>query len=287
VTALAPGITLEQARRAVAALLRARGIETPELDARIIVGHAVQLAHTALLAAAQRPLSQDEARHLSALAERRLAGEPVSRIIGQREFWSLPLLVSPDVLVPRPETETVVELALALTDQRDARLRIADLGTGSGAILLALLSELNEAFGVGTDISPKALETAQANARNLGLGARAVFLACDYGSALGPPFDLVVSNPPYIATRDIAALDAEVRAHDPRGALDGGEDGLNAYRAIAADAGRLIGRGHLVVEIGAGQAREVEAIFAAKGLAVSARRHDLSGETRALALRQA
>ena len=283
-TALAPGLTVEQARRAVAALLRTRGIETPELDARILVGHAVQLAHAALLAAAQRPLSQVEAQRLSVLAQRRLAGEPVARIIGQREFWSLPLRVSPDVLVPRPETETVVELALALVDERNARLRIADLGTGSGAILLALLSELPDAFGVGTDISPEALETARANARHLGLGARAAFLACDYGSALGGGFDLVVSNPPYIATGDIVALATEVREHDPRGALDGGESGLNAYRAIAADAGRLIGRGHLVVEIGAGQAPEVEAIFAAKGLAVSARRHDLSGKTRALAL---
>lgn len=284
-TALAPGLTVEQARRAVAALLRGRGLETPELDARILIAHVLQLDHTALLAAAQRPLSESEAHHLAALAERRLAGEPVARIIGRREFWSLPLTVAPAVLVPRPETETVVELALALVGEQSARLRIADLGTGSGAILLALLSELPNAFGVGTDISPNALETARANARSLGLDARAGFLACDYGSALGSPLDLVVSNPPYIAARDIAALEVEVRDHDPRAALDGGADGLDAYRAIAADARRLIGQGHLVVEIGAGQARDVEAIFAAKGLAVTARRHDLAGETRALALR--
>ena len=166
---------------------------------------------------------------LRRLSARRLAGEPVARILGTKEFWSLPIVLSPAVLVPRPETETVVEQALAAVDRNGARtraLRIADLGVGSGAILLALLSELPNAFGVGTDRDPAALAVARDNARRLGLDARAAFVACDFGAALSPGFDLVVTNPPYIASGDIAALPAEVRDFDPRRALDGGRTGL-------------------------------------------------------------
>src|SRR5205085_5749178 len=155
----------------------------------------------------------------------RLAGEPVARIVGEKEFWSLPLAVTPAVLVPRPETETVVELALALLDRDGPRtrpLRIADLGTGSGAILLALLSELPAAQGFGTDISEGALQTAGTNAARAGLSDRATFIACDYASGLIGPFDLIVSNPPYIRSADIDGLAAEVRNHDPVAALDGG-----------------------------------------------------------------
>jgi len=295
VTAVAAGVTVEQARRAVATAFRGSGIETPELDARILVGHALALDHAGLVTAAGRPLVAVEAARISALAARRLSGEPVARILGQREFWGLPLMVTPAVLVPRPETETVVELALSLVGDNRAPLRIADLGTGSGAILAALLSELPNASGVGTDLAVDALDVARANVRNLRLDARATFLRGDYASALAGPFDLVVSNPPYIASRDIERLGAEVRDHDPRRALDGGADGLDAYRAIAADAGRLIGQGHLqghpqghlVVEIGAGQQCDVERLFAERGLAVMASRHDLSGEIRALAVRSA
>ena len=279
-----PGMTIEQARRTLGAALRIARIETPELDARILVGHALSLDHAGLVAAAARRLAGAEAAEISILAARRLAGEPVARILGRREFWGLPLTVTPAVLVPRPETETVVELALSLPETARAQpLRIADLGTGSGAILLALLSELPHAFGVGTDLSADALEVARANARNLGLEKRAAFVRCDYGSALTGGFDLVVSNPPYVATRDIATLSIEVRDHDPRRALDGGADGLNAYRAIAADARRLIGAGHLVVEMGAGQLPDIEAVFARGGLAVTASRHDLLTQVRALA----
>jgi release factor glutamine methyltransferase len=280
-------MTIEQARRAVSAAFRAAGIETPELDARILAGDALALDHAGLAAAAARPLREVEAARISASAARRLAGEPVARILGRREFWGLPLIVSPAVLVPRPDTETVVELALSLVGDDRRPLRIADLGTGSGAILLALLSELPSACGVGTDLAADALDVARANARNLDLGARAAFLRGDYGSALAGPFDLVVSNPPYIASGEIETLGVEVRDHDPRHALDGGADGLDAYRAIAADARRLIGQGHLVVEIGAGQQVDVGRVFAARGLAVAAARHDLSGQVRALAARAA
>lgn len=285
-SAVAPGMTVERARRTLGVALRLARIETPELDARILIGHALALDHAGLVAAAARSLSGTEAAEIAALAARRLAGEPVARITGRREFWGLPLIVTPAVLVPRPETETVVELALSrLGKERTQPLRIADLGTGSGAILLALLSELPNAFGVGTDLSADALTVARANARNLGLDARSAFVRCDYGHALAGRFDLVVSNPPYVATRDIARLSIEVRDHDPRGALDGGADGLGAYRAIAADARRLIGGGQLVVEIGAGQQRDIVAVLSREGLAVPAFQHDLSGQVRALAVK--
>jgi release factor glutamine methyltransferase len=281
-------MTVEQARRALGGTFRAANLDSPELDARILVGHALGLDHASLAAAAARALGEMEAARIAAFADRRLAGEPVARIAGEKEFWGLPLLVTPAVLVPRPETETVVELALNLIDgDRAQGLRIADLGTGSGAILLALLREFPNAFGVGTDLDPGALDVARRNAARLGLGERARFLAGDFGKALAGPFDLVISNPPYVATSVIASLACEVRCHDPHRALDGGADGLEAYRAIAADARRLLGAGHLVVEIGAGQQRDVELLFARTGLAVAVMRHDLSGIARAIAAKAA
>ncbi len=277
--------TIAEARRTIGAAFRTAGIEAPELDARVLIGHALALDHAALAGNPTRPLGTSGATQIAALAARRLAGEPVSRIVGRREFWGLPFVVTPAVLVPRPETETVVELALSLIDDRLQSWRIADLGTGSGAILLALLHELPHARGIGTDIAPAALAVARGNARSLQLEARASFVESDFGRALEGPFDLVVSNPPYVASGEIATLAREVRYHDPRGALDGGEDGLNAYRQIAADAARLIGNGHLVVEIGTGQECDITATFAEKGLAVTRFRHDLSGTVRSLAAR--
>jgi release factor glutamine methyltransferase len=283
--ALAPGVTVEAARRALAAAFRDAGLDTPELDARIFAGHALGLDHGALVAAAARAIDDAQARALSELARRRLAREPVARIVGRKEFWGLPLRISDATLVPRPETETVVEAALAAIDAGGSRrrtLRIADLGTGSGALLLALLSELPDARGVGTDVSIGALATARGNANELGLLARAHIVAGDFGAALAGGFDLVVSNPPYVASDDIAALAPEVRC-DPRRALDGGIDGLDAYRAIAREAKRLIAPdGHLVVELGHGQAAAVTTLFTAAGLALSALHPDLSGVPRAL-----
>jgi len=279
--------SIADARRALAAQFRNAGLDSPELDARILLGHALGMDHTALVAAATQPLAASATAAIAGLAARRLAGEPVARIVGAKEFWGLSFIVTPAVLVPRPETETVVELALALIDRQGRRalaLRIADLGTGSGAILLALLSELPNARGVGTDIDPQALAVARRNAEALGLAARARFLGGDYASALQGPFDLVVSNPPYVARREIEGLAPEVCDHDPPHALDGGTDGLAAYRAIAADAPRLLGPdGRLVVEIGAGQEREVERTLIQGGLAIAAVRHDLLGLARAIA----
>jgi release factor glutamine methyltransferase len=277
--------TVAEARRGIAARFRAAALDSPDLDARILIGHALGLDHMALAAAGARNLGAEEEKAIAALADRRLAGEPIARIVGYKEFWSLPLRIGAATLVPRPETETVVEAALAAIDARGPRsrpLRIADLGTGSGAIILALLSELPNAFGVGTDISPQALAVARDNAHRLTL-TRASFVACDMAAALRGPFDLIVSNPPYIPSGDIAALAAEVRDFDPRAALDGGPDGLNHYRAIAAGAPALLGPGGiLVVEVGIGQAEPVASLFAAAGLAPSPPRDDLSNVPRAL-----
>ena len=281
--------TIAEARRSLIAQLRAGGVDSPELDARILIGHALGLDHAALAAAPARRLGAAEESAIAALAQRRLAHEPVARIVGVKEFWSLNLAVSAATLVPRPETETVVEAALAAVAARRPRARalcIADLGTGSGAILLALLSELPEAFGVGTDLDPAALALARGNARRLGL-RRAAYVACDMAAALRGPFDLIVSNPPYIASGDIATLPPEVRLFDPRRALDGGRDGLDCYRAIAATAAALLATdGAIVVELGAGQAELVSALFAAAGLAPLPARPDLNGVPRALVVRK-
>jgi len=277
--------TVGAVRRAWAARFRACGIDSPELDARILVGYALGLDHAALASAETRALDIEEENTVAALAYRRLAREPVARIIGRKEFWSLQLRLDPATLVPRPETETIVEAALAAIDTRGLRsqaLRIADLGTGSGAILLALLAELPNAFGIGSDLSVAALLAARDNARRLGF-ARARFLACDMAAALRGRFDVIVSNPPYIASGDIAALAPEVRDFDPHAALDGGPDGLDFYRAIAAAAPALLSpAGVLIVELGAGQAQPVGALFAAAGLAQLKTYPDLNGEPRAL-----
>ncbi len=282
--------TVAEARRALAQKFRAFGLDSHELDARILVGHALGLDHAALAVADTRALGSAERAAIAGLAARRLAREPIARIVGRKEFWSLPLRVDTATLVPRPETETVVEAALAAVDSQGPRAkirRIADIGTGSGALLLALLTELPNATGIGTDTSLSALAVARDNGRRLGL-FRAQFVACDMAAALGRPFDLIVSNPPYIASGAIAALAPEVRDFDPRQALDGGSDGLDFYRAIAATVPALLGpRGALVVELGAGQAEAVAALFSAMGLAPSPPRPDLGGVPRALLAKNA
>jgi release factor glutamine methyltransferase len=279
------------ARRALARMFAAAGLDTPALDARVIVGHALRLDHSALAGSAERALDIEERERIAAMAARRLAREPVARIVGTKEFWGLPLRVTPHVLVPRPETETVVEIALAVLDRDGDRTRtlcIADLGTGSGALLLARLSDLPNAFGIGTDVSESALAVARDNAERLQLAGRAAFVACDLADALAGTFDLVVANPPYVASGDLAQLAPEVRDHDPIVALDGGPDGLRAYRALAADVPRLIGTGgHLVVEVGAGQSPAVAALFAQRQPLDVTTASDLAGIPRVLHIRSA
>jgi release factor glutamine methyltransferase len=280
---LAPGMTIAAARRVLTRTFRDAGLDSPDLDARLLVGHALGLDHAALASNGERPLTDAEIPAVAAAAGRRLAREPVARIVGRKEFWGLDLAVTRATLVPRPDTETVVEAALAAIADRSLPLRIADFGTGSGALMLALLSELPNASGVGTDLSPEALAVARSNAVNVGFASRTTFVACDYGAALRGPFDLIVCNPPYIASGEIAGLDAEVREYDPLLALDGGRSGLDGYRAVVADAGRILSpHGILVVELGAGQAAAVAALMREGGIVADAPKADLSGYFRAL-----
>lgn len=212
--------TIESIRRALTARFEAAGIESAALDARMLTGAVLDLDLTGLIAQGLRQLDEDDAARLDAFARRRLAGEPIARILGTKEFWGLPLKLSADTLVPRADTETVVEAALGVLraeGRTQEPLRIADLGTGSGAILLALLTELPKATGVGTDLSAAALDTARANAQGVGLAARSRFLVSDYADGLSGQFDLIVSNPPYIRSADIPTLAPEVRDHDPAG----------------------------------------------------------------------
>jgi len=284
------GQKIEFARRTLTARLKAASIDAAELDARTLMGAALDLDLTGLIGAAARGLSTAEAARLEDFAYRRLAGEPVARIIGAKDFWGMAFKLSADTLVPRADSETVVELALELLDSRRVTegLRILDLATGSGAILLALLSELPQACGVGTDISPGALLTARGNASALGLARRAAFVACDYAAALNGRFDLIVSNPPYIRSCDIAGLSREVRDHDPHLALDGGADGLSAYRALIPQAAPLLKDGAaLVVEVGLGQSGQIEALMTAEGLIPpKAPKTDLAGIPRAIGVRK-
>jgi release factor glutamine methyltransferase len=284
--------TVEATRRKLAAKFKAHEIDSAELDARILLGAVLGLDLTSLIAQARRSLTADESRQLEAFAERRAAGEPVARVLGFKEFWGLPLQLSAETLVPRPDTETVVELALEMwRGQRPLGqwMRIVDIGTGSGAILLALLSEMPEAEGVGTDISLAALRTAKTNATRLGFAERAAFIACNYTAALSGPFDLVVSNPPYIRSAEIAGLAREVRNFDPLAALNGGADGLDAYRAIIpAAAGLLAPAGALIVEAGLGQSGQIQGLMMASGLTVERNpKADLAGVPRAVAGRKA
>ncbi len=285
------GQSIETARRALAARFEAAGIDSAALDARMLTGAVLGFDLTGLIAHGSRQLTREDAARLDAFAQRRLTGEPVARILGTKEFWGLPLKLSAETLVPRPDTETVVEAALDILraeGRAKASLRIADLGTGSGAILLALLSELPNATGVGTDLSAAALDTAKANAQALGVVPRADFILCDYAESLTGSFDLMVSNPPYVRRADIASLAPEVRDHDPHLALDGGDDGLKAYRRIAPQAERLLSsHGLLVLEVGQGQAGDVVRLVAAAGLTVaSPPKTDLAGIGRAVIARK-
>lgn len=272
-------------RRELAATLERRfaiegGQGTAALDARILLANAIGVEAAGLALHDDEPIDPEAQARAVASVERRLAGEPVARIIGRREFWGLDIEIGPDVLVPRPDTETLVEAVLSRLI-RDGRrgdpLRLLDIATGSGAILLALLSELPTAIGAATDCVVGAIDIARANARRLGLDKRAGFVACDWASAIGGRFDFILANPPYIESDAIANLQVEVRDHDPHIALDGGADGIDAYRAILADLGRLLAeRGRCFLEIGFGQAGSLTDLAGQYGF--SARLHrDIAG----------
>ena len=283
---LKDGASVSEALQLIAQTFRAAGIEDADADARVLAGHALHLDRARLISQSDRVLEAREVNAISGLAARRLKREPVSRILGRKEFWSLALAITPDVLVPRPETETVVEGALDFVVRNGLRmekLRILDIGTGSGALLVALLNELPNATGIGTDISRAALEVAQINVAQFGFESRSSLIACDMAAGVEGQFDLVVSNPPYIARGEIASLAPEVRDYDPMMALDGGDDGLTAYRSISADAKRILAQGgRLFVEMGAGQEPAVRELFTNAGLVVGIARNDLAGTPRVL-----
>jgi release factor glutamine methyltransferase len=282
-----PAPTRAQALRSLRQILAEAGLETAALDARLLVLAALRIPAAELIARPDLPLAPPEAETLAAFARRRLAHEPVARIAGEREFWGLPFALSPETLVPRPDTETLVETALGLVPDRRAPLRIADLGTGSGCLLVALLHERPEATGLGVDLSFGALVTARRNAQANGVGARAHFALSRWADGVAGPFDLVVSNPPYIASPVIPGLDPEVREHDSLLALDGGPDGLEPYRIILGEAGRLLAPGGLlVVEIGYDQAQAVKGLAEAHALEILTIAHDLSGNPRCVVMKR-
>ena len=283
--ALAPEDSLGDALRRLRAAFAAAGIEEAALDARTLLIRAADTTPAGLMAHPDLPLGRPALERLGAFAARRLAGEPVGRILGEREFWGLRIRLSPETLEPRPDTETAVEAALrALPEGREAL--VLDLGTGSGCILLAILSERPQARGIGVDVSGGAAMVARDNARLNGLADRASLVAGRWADALDAGFDLVVSNPPYIPADEIGGLSREVRVHDPRLALDGGIDGLDAYKVIVADARALLRAGAmLVLEVGAGQSEAVSGLARAAGLAVEAVVPDLAGHARAVVAR--
>lgn len=286
-------LALEDATRAaaldaVAALLARCGVEDARRDARALLLAAGGFTAAELLLDPAAKLGAAACARLRDYAQRRAAREPVSRILGARGFWTQDLLVAPRVLDPRPDTETLIELSLELMGERRREpLRILDLGVGSGAILCALLAELPEAGAIGVDLSAAACAAAAVNLSRCGFARRASILRGRWADALAARFDLIVSNPPYIASGELDGLEPEVRLHDPRLALDGGADGLDCYREIAEQLPRLLApSGAAVLEAGDGQARSLVALLAEKGLAPAGIRKDAGGRERAVAARR-
>ena len=267
--------------------LASAGVEQPPRDARLLVAAALDLPVARIFGWPERAVSAAEAACLRELVERRAAREPVSRILGRREFWGLQLAISPDTLDPRADSEALVEAVLLRLPDRNAPLSILDLGAGSGCLLLALLSELPQAQGLGLDLSVGAVSVARGNAASLGLASRARFEVADWRDGLSGAWQVIVSNPPYIIDHEISGLVPEVALYDPHVALSGGRDGQAAYRELVALApGALTASGLLAFEVGAGQADRVETLIAATGLQPDGRAQDLSGVERCVLARK-
>lgn len=271
------GQALARARRS----LQAAAIPNAALDARVLIGHALALTPTDLIAHPERPLTDACQRRIEAMIGRRLAREPVAYITGQREFWSLPLSVTAAALIPRPESETLIEAVLSDIGDRSAAWRILDLGTGSGCLALALLRELANATAVAVDRSIAALHLARTNAVALNLANRLHLVASDWASAVGGPFDIIVANPPYVPTAAWAELAPEVRLFEPRAALIGGGDGLASYRQIIFDLARILApQASVCFECGHDQGGRLANLFRDHGFTRVAVRCDLAGRQR-------
>ena len=263
---------------AAAARLDAAGIAEPRHEARLILALALGLEPATVLGWPERPVEPKLAAAAAALIERRTKGEPLSRLRGKREFWSLDFALSPETLDPRPDSETLIAAALRDIPDRAAALRVVDFGTGTGCLLLALISELPNATGIGIDIAPGAVAMAEVNAAALGLAGRAEFRIGSWDTRIDGPADVILANPPYIPSSEIGRLPVEVSTFDPRAALDGGPDGLSAYRALGAAIRGLLGpAGKAYIEVGAGQRLQVARVLGEAGLTVEAVRRDLAG----------
>lgn len=274
-------LTLVQAWGAAKKRLEAAGLDSPVIDARLFVEAACDATRTDIVTDPHRAVTAEQEAALNAYLERREKREPVSHILGRKGFWKVMLSVTPDVLTPRPDSEAIVDFALKSYGERE-RFSILDLGVGSGALILAILAERPAAKGLGIDVSEEALAVARENAANLGLAQRCALLRGDWTAGLDDAgFDLVVSNPPYIATHVIEELEPEVRDHEPRLALDGGPDGLSAYRILAPEILRVLKPGgRFAVEIGYDQKAAVEALFREAGGQAVRTLVDLSGNDR-------
>lgn len=264
--------------------LRAFGVGMSALEARYILCEAAEISHSSLLTHGDEPLNAAAEARLAAMLTRRLNHEPLARVLGHAEFWGMDLRVNPHVLDPRGDSETLIRAAMELLGSRkEQHLKILDLGTGSGALLCALLRECPAAFGVGADLSEQAARTARLNAARVGVNNRAAFMVGHWAEALSGPFDIVISNPPYIRAADIAGLDPSVRDYDPHLALDGGPDGLQPYRDISAALVRLLApEGWAVFESGYDQAEDIRTIMAQAGLKNLRIFHDYAGHDRAV-----
>lgn len=266
------------ALRAATRRLAEAGIDTARLDARVLLARRLGVAPGWLVTHSDECLSADQAAAFDADLTRRADREPVARILGEQEFWSLPFQVTADTLIPRPDSETLVEAVLQRLPDRTAPLRLLDFGTGTGCLLFALLHELPNAWGVAVDRNPGAARIAAANARALGLSERTSVVCGDWGTALDGFFDAILSNPPYIPDRDIAALQPEVSRFEPRPALAGGADGYHAYRQLAPELARLLAPGGFAaLEVGQGQAAQVAELLQAQGLTTVEVHQDLGG----------
>ncbi len=267
--------------------LREAQVDSPVIDARLLVEAAAGVTRLDLITDPYRPLTEAQTLVLELYVERRSRREPVSHILGRKGFWKIMVQVNPHVLTPRPETEVIVDHALRAFAEGEA-FTVLDLGVGSGAILLAILSERPAARGLGVEVSEEAIAVARENAANLGLAGRLALLRGDWTGGLAPDaFDLVVSNPPYVRSGELEGLEPEVRDHEPRLALDGGQDGLRDYRVLAGEVLRVLKPGGLfLVEIGADQGDEVCALFHAVGAQAVGVIKDLSDRDRVVSGRK-